>query len=625
MMTKNTWIRWGLGAVSAFTLGCASTTIEERNIANEGFDDFGESGGFHSPSNLPLVTAEHPPPPIAGGTLAVQDGVALIGDAARLRALIVDIRTDDVRVIPTEGMPGRALIDGDTGYMLLRNRAELLRIDMQAAEIIDTTPVCAAPRGLAMHPDGALRVTCLGGELLKVTADGAALINRLEADLRDVVIQDGTTYVSWFRSATVGELDDDGNVRRRFRPEALEGPSGARRLGAVGWRLKPTPDGGLALIHQTNAPDEVEVSRPGGYGGGGGRFGCNGISGTGVTHINPKTGAVRTREIDGVVLPVDVAIAPAGRSFGLMVTGAGNSPGAFAIGAQVADVASDDVLINTNCLEGTVFYNDIPQAFGPELAGFGNSQATAVAYDPSQSRYFVFSREPARLLAVDLNRVVQRSVPLGGERIVDTGHALFHRDAGGGIACATCHPEGGDDGFAWTFEGIDGVRRTQMLRGGIKGTEPFHWEGDLADFRALSDEVFSHRMGGPVLDADYAAVFIDYVDRMPDVILDRPTAADDPAVARGEALFNDATVGCAACHVGGKGTDNQSHDVGTGGVFQTPALRNLVQRMPLMHTGCATTLSARFSADCGGGDAHGKTSHLADRQIADLVRYLDSL
>lgn len=623
MMTKYGLIRWGLCAASALALGCSSTSIEEPTFADGEFAEFGGFRDFntHTP---PLITAEHPPPPIAGGTLAVHDGVALVGDAARLRALIVDTRTEDVRTIATEGIPGRAIIDGRTGYMLLRNRAQLLTIDLDAAEITATTDICAAPRGLAMHPDGALRVTCLGGELMRVTADGATLINRLEADLRDVVIQDGTTYVSWFRSATVGELNDDGTVGRRFRPAALEGPSGARRVGAVGWRLTPAPGGKLALVHQVNAPDEVPVSRPGGYGGGG-QFACAGISGTGVTSIDPKTGTVRTREITDVVLPVDLAVAPSGTSFGLMVAGAGNSPNAFTIGAQIDDIASDNAQIDINCLEGSVFYEDFSQGAQRGQSGFGDSQATAVAFDGSQNRYFVFSREPAQLIEVNLNHSAQRSIPLGGSSVVDTGHALFHRDAGRGIACASCHPEGGDDGFAWTFEGIDGVRRTQMLRGGIKGTEPFHWEGDLADFRALSDEVFSHRMGGPVLDPEYATVFIDYIDRMPNVILARPTAEDDPAIARGEALFNDETVGCASCHVGGQGTDNRSHNVGTGGVFQTPALRNLVQRMPLMHTGCATTLTARFSVECGGGDAHGQTSHLAASQIADLVRYLDIL
>ncbi len=45
-----------------------------------------------------------------------------------------------------------------------------------------------------------------------------------------------------------------------------------------------------------------------------------------------------------------------------------------------------------------------------------------------------------------------------------------------------------------------------------------------------------------------------------------------------------------------------------------------------MHDGCAPTLHDRFTnTACGGGDKHGKTSHLAPEQIDDLVAYLESL
>ena len=44
-----------------------------------------------------------------------------------------------------------------------------------------------------------------------------------------------------------------------------------------------------------------------------------------------------------------------------------------------------------------------------------------------------------------------------------------------------------------------------------------------------------------------------------------------------------------------------------------------------MHDGCATTLSARFAAGCGGGDKHGVTSKLTAAGLADLGAYLQSL
>src|SRR5262249_15270731 len=86
-------------------------------------------------------------------------------------------------------------------------------------------------------------------------------------------------------------------------------------------------------------------------------------------------------------------------------------------------------------------------------------------------------------------------VNLGGAPMLDTGHELFHRDSGAGIACAECHAEGGEDGRVWKFKPI-GPRRTQSLHVGIAGTEPFHWDGDMSDLGVIMEEVFVKRMGG---------------------------------------------------------------------------------------------------------------------------------
>ena len=43
---------------------------------------------------------------------------------------------------------------------------------------------------------------------------------------------------------------------------------------------------------------------------------------------------------------------------------------------------------------------------------------------------------------------------LGGASVFDTGQALFHGNTGSFDACASCHPEGGDDGRTWDFDRI---------------------------------------------------------------------------------------------------------------------------------------------------------------------------
>jgi mono/diheme cytochrome c family protein len=75
--------------------------------------------------------------------------------------------------------------------------------------------------------------------------------------------------------------------------------------------------------------------------------------------------------------------------------------------------------------------------------------------------------------------------------------------------------------------------------------------------------------------------------------LERPaTAPGSEASARGERLFQEA--GCGVCHAGELGTDNLTHDVGTGGSFQTPALVGVGARLPWIHDGCAADPLDRF-------------------------------
>jgi mono/diheme cytochrome c family protein len=197
---------------------------------------------------------------------------------------------------------------------------------------------------------------------------------------------------------------------------------------------------------------------------------------------------------------------------------------------------------------------------------------------------------------------------------------LFHMDSSGGIACASCHPEGQDDGRVWTFNPI-GARRTQNFAGGFLNTAPFHWEGDMGDFRTLVHDVFARRMGGGLPDDVQLEAFAKWIDAVPAV--PAGAAADVDAALRGQALFEDAAVACASCHVGGT-TNNLSYDVGTGGKFQVPTLRGIASRGPYLHDGCALTLNDRFGP-CGGGDRHGRTSQLTAEQIADLVAYLETL
>jgi cytochrome c len=242
-------------------------------------------------------------------------------------------------------------------------------------------------------------------------------------------------------------------------------------------------------------------------------------------------------------------------------------------------------------------------------------QPIAVAYD-ADGKVLVQTREPATLSLASGAVIV-----LSNDSREDTGHTIFHSNAGASIACASCHAEGAEDGRTWDFA-CEGARRTQSLSSGISGTEPFHWNGDMKTFPVLMENVFVGRMSGPELAPEQVTAALYWIDHQPLVPVAAP--ADPAAVARGRLLFNDKSVGCASCHNGDKFTNNMTADVGTDGTFQVPSLLNVAARAPYMHDGCAPTLTDRFGP-CGGGDHHGLTSPLGAAQIADLVAYLQTL
>jgi mono/diheme cytochrome c family protein len=160
------------------------------------------------------------------------------------------------------------------------------------------------------------------------------------------------------------------------------------------------------------------------------------------------------------------------------------------------------------------------------------------------------------------------------------------------------------------------------MRGGIVGTEPFHWDGDMTTFTTLVHEVFEGRMSGPPLRPETSDALLGWIDSIP--TLPVRAGVDRMASERGRVLFNDTTVACASCHAGERLTNNKAADVGTGKMFQVPSLRNVAARAPFLHDGCAPTLKDRFGA-CGGGDKHGKTSDLSPAQLSDLISYLETL
>jgi len=234
----------------------------------------------------------------------------------------------------------------------------------------------------------------------------------------------------------------------------------------------------------------------------------------------------------------------------------------------------------------------------------GARAATAVAVMPDGTLVAQY-RDPARIV------VGGDSIDLDGGSVEDFGHALFHEAAGTGVTCASCHPEGAEDGHVWLFD--VGARRTQTLNGGILDTAPFHWRGDVPDTTSVMDGTFVGRMSGAMPRPDEVESFAQWMDHLPAT---PGVETSEDMVTRGREVFEEA--GCDSCHAGELRTNNETLDVGTGGRFQVPALYEVIYHAPYFHDGSAPGLDDVVSAHEGG-------AALDDVQRGALVSYLRSL
>ncbi|WP_437484981.1 cytochrome-c peroxidase [Sorangium sp. So ce1014] len=557
-----------------------------------------------------ITVTEVPPPAISGGTLLIaRDGrTAVAADADRDRVWIVDLDGDEVAAVALErgDEPGR-LVEDASGrvHVALRRAGAVATLDIETRSVVARREVCRAPRGVAFDASlDAVHVACAGGELVTLPASGGPAVRKLRpaADLRDVVVDGDRLLVSRFKSAETLVVGPDGEVlsRRALPAFRSTGIRSSDYAPSVAWRMTPRPGGGAMMVHQRAMSSQVTLA-PGGYYQ---AADCDGniVHGT-ISRIDPAdapdspTTAPPAAAIPGVSLPVDIAVAPDGAR--LAIVGAGNN---VVVTTTVGDMTNSAATTNCN-----------PEVTSQPLSG----QPVAVAFD-GRGAVVVQLREPAALEVLG-----GRTIALPGESVRDTGHEMFHRPPNGSsaVACASCHPEGHEDGQTWNFDPV-GLRRTQAMGGGILQTAPLHWSGDMQDLAGLMGEVFVSRMGGPKPGARRLDLMARYIDSLPAFPASPPE--DEAAVSRGAALFHDKKVACADCHSGPMLTNNRNEDVGTGELLQVPSLIGISGRAPFMHDGCAATLRDRFDPACGGDD-HGDVSGLTSVQVDDLVAYLESL
>jgi DNA-binding beta-propeller fold protein YncE len=551
---------------------------------------------------------------VGGGTvLALSETRAAVSDGDGAQVWLIDLAGAKVErkiALGAGSAPGRMAVDANgTLYVALRGTGEVAAIDSQRGSVRSTTKVCGDPRGLAWDGTAnSMRIACGDGTFGSIAVDGTLSTQRVSPDLRDVLVTPDGLMATSFRSAQL--VDVQGRGTKALDPGALAGGAANTTVSLtphVAWRAVVGGDGSLIIAHQLSVDGPVENLRPaapkgappttGAYSSSAVPQACappcsSPVVRSALTVVSPG-GAGQLIELAGA-LPVDVAVSPDGKEAAVALYGAG--------------------LVDRVPLDGSTgvgLQSCVPQ---PQPGAVAVTDPTGVAYTP-KGTLIIHSAHPSTVTIVSTDGT--KAVELGAG-LEDPGQTFFHLTVNG-LACASCHPEGRDDGHVWNVAG--NARRTPSLAGGLLATAPFHWEGNLPDIDALVEDTFVKRMGGDKPSAKTVIALGTWLDGIP-----KPAPTSTlPAkqIYRGQLVFEGA--GCTGCHSGATMTSSLTLDVGTGGSFQVPSLRGVGARAPYLHDGRAQTLRQRFDPTMGGGDRHGLTSQLDDEQLGLLIGYLESL
>lgn len=620
-----------LGGAIAATLALAKPSLGKRMV----IDDF--QMAQQTPFAFEAAPLGGPRPPTRGAAPAqAGSAIAAIGQGA----LVIDadsgalLRLDDQLAVKASLAigPGAAQLvyDPRTQRAFVADRAgdRIVVVAVGATKLtkVATWKTPVEPFGVALTPDGgALLVTTVADRTLVAlsTVDGGEQWRHaLASEPRGVAISaDGEEALVGYLTTGTVERIALADARHGGRHVALTAPAPSGRgfdpnqPRAVGQAFARNAfavrfiGNDLAIAaHQVSTPIQAGDGREntGSYGGG-----FNPPIEHRLAFLGPAEGGVTAQVGARITIHQPQAVAWDAKADRVYVAGYG----------------SDDLLTIDNASQASAAMLGVGPVGKPGATC--GPQGLAVSDDGSVLVWCGVSRTVARIHAgPGVNTTLATTAALTASRLSPIAHRgleLFRaaNDARlstrGALACASCHPEGKDDGLSWRIEGH--VLQTPLLAGRIVGTHPYKWDGGDPNLTASLGSTM-RRLGGSGLPPDDVKAVAAFLEAQP---APRRPGRDRAQVARGKHLF-DSELGCTSCHDGAALTDRATHALGSADLkkVDTPSLVGLASSAPYYHDGSAATLPALLR-DTASVHGMAETAHLSDRQIGDLVAYLETL
>lgn len=547
----------------------------------------------------------------SGGTVVVSSNqqLAVVSEAISSQIIFVDLQRQSVakRIALRPGdQPGQC-VEGSLPtefFCVLRTGSAVIRIraEQQPDEPLQRAYTCHEPRGLAFAAaDQRLYVACDGGELLTVETMYRSLrprtMQRLEPGLHDIQLISGSSgpdseiWVSRRRQAKVYKLiRSTGESIETVEPKA---PSDSKMTSTptTASRLVRTPGRtGAFLLHELGGLLPVAYYQ--------GCVNCDptlmGLHAAGTAPVVAPS--LKTVNGDRMVAPLDMALLPTGE---VAVIAAGNRALSGSDGRTPLLLGMPGALKRSNAL---------PTAAMP------------VAVAATKDRFVVQTIGRASLWSIGLEGTATE-VPLltdATPQPIRPIELFFASDRSVGLACASCHPDGRDDGHRWIIQTTDREpRRTLSLRGTLAGRSAYRRTGSDPTLSQMVQHDFTNLHPRSTVSSTDVTELTSWLLKLPPM-WNATDGYSPSALARGEAVYK---ASCASCHGTDKPQGSKQALTDGGPQLVAPFLVDVKNHAPYFTDGCAVTLRQTLDGTCKlAGRAHQIADSASDQQA--LLDYL---